>query len=590
MSLTRHFFCDSPRARTVVAWSFGALAAGMFFLLLADLGCDPPGEMDGSAGMVFDPPSKCQAARNRILYGVWRTDDWTPYLHGALHTLVQTAVFYAGGINLVTMRLPGAVMFGVALILLAALAGGGRLRSGAALWALALGVINPFTLAYGRSGLLEPQLVFWMVVSAWALDRAGASASPAARRGRLLLAGLAAAAAFWTKGTAVYYIVPAVLVALIRPPVPRRDIGWFLFPLALAIGLYAGPFMAANREFFQREAGYWLARAHPADRWKNWSRQPVFNQLGAARWLLAAGLLAIPAAWRKTARPPTGLRLLGLTLLCGLQAVAFMSYRPLRYALPAFVMAIPLAAWWAADQFRRAAEPAAPGDDPPSRVRNGVLALLNVALLAYVLNFAVIYPWAARYRGRFAFPLHARLLVSAVAAAAAMLVLRGAGRRLRPWFYARAPSSRRGMVILVWLLIFAPSLRSHARAIRHYARHREHRMRDFSRRLGAECRDLMVAGTSPAFAVMENRHRARKVTDYGINHGVLSDPALTHLLIPDAWGQPAYFRRAFPETWARARPVERITISGFTHILYALDRLSPEHKDPSGASLPENDL
>lgn len=553
---------------------YAALLLSAAWLLLYDLRADSPGDIDQSAGMVFDPPSKCQTARNRVLYGEWRTDEWTPYIHGALHTLIQTAAFRLGGVNMITMRLPGALLFGIALALSALLAFQRRDHL-AGLTVLVLGIFNPIFWAYGRSGLLEPQLIGWVLISAWALGQAWRAKDTGHSRAiYFFLAGLTAAAAFWTKLMGIYYVVPALAMVLIAPPGRRRDTLYFFVPLILAIVLYIGPFMAANQSFFERETSYWVDRAQVANHWALWSRQPVFHQLGRSRWLVMLGLLAIPLTWRRYRNPtdaPAALRALGLTLLIGLQATAFIQYRPLRYSILPVFAALPLAAWLIGQTFQWARQDSTSVERIPHARRNPLLWLIGLLMLTYSFNFGILYPWAAEWRTYFTLPVHWRLALSAFVA----FFLLWAGRGLTPWIRRVSPRTRTILLALAWTMLWAPITLSNARELRLRVKSGEHQMVNFSKQLGEEYRDMMIAGTSPAFAGVENTHSLRKVTHYGLNNAVMHDPALTHLLIPDAWGQPEFFKRKFPEVWARARVMDRIVISGFSHSLYALDRQPP---------------
>lgn len=567
-------------------WIYALFLMAAILLLFADLRADAPGDIDHSAGLVFDPPSKCQTARNRVLYGEWRTDDWTPYIHGALHTVIQTVVFYVWGVSMVTMRMPGTVLFALAVLCMALMAA--RRKDHLTIWVtLTLLLCNPIFLAYGRSGLLEPQLIAWVILSAWALDQARAASANIQRvRTWLFWSGCFAAAAFWTKGMGVYFILAATPVLLITPPCRRRDTLYFFGPILAALALYAGPFMMANQPFFEREAQYWLDRAAHASKWELWSRQPVFHQMGPYRWVLALGLIAIPFTWRIYRQPqdaPIGLRALGLTALIGLQATAFMQYRPLRYAILAVICVVPLAGWLIGLTLRWAREG---GTATPSPRATPFVWVLGILCVAYAFNFSVLYPVAAAWRTHVTFPVFWRLIFSILVAVIVVALWWWQGGRIRNQLSRRPERLRWVFVLALWGLVLLPMTLQAARDIRIRILSREHQMYTFSARLGDEYRDMKFAGTSPAFAGMENRHRPRKVTHYGINHEIMEDPELTHLLIPDAWGQPAFFRNTFPEIWARAEVVDRIVISGFPHSLYALDRQPPERIDtPSGPAL-----
>ncbi|MBU1910137.1 MAG: hypothetical protein KJ726_08820, partial [Verrucomicrobia bacterium] len=49
-----------------------ALLVHAAVVLFGHLRADNPGDLDDSAGLVFDGPSKCHSARTRVLFGQWR--------------------------------------------------------------------------------------------------------------------------------------------------------------------------------------------------------------------------------------------------------------------------------------------------------------------------------------------------------------------------------------------------------------------------------------------------------------------------------------------------------------------------------------
>jgi 4-amino-4-deoxy-L-arabinose transferase-like glycosyltransferase len=169
---------------------------------------DPPWRT--TSGIVWhDEGAWAHNARNKVLFGEWRLDDWNPMYVAPVFTGLQYVAFEAFGVGLWQARLVSQGL-GIASVLLLALAvrrAGGR-RAG--LLAGGLLATNYVYVMWNRSGLLETTMVAWMVVSLYAFVRAQE------RPAWGLIAGLAAWLAFFSKAAAAFF-VPALGLAALWP-------------------------------------------------------------------------------------------------------------------------------------------------------------------------------------------------------------------------------------------------------------------------------------------------------------------------------------------------------------------------------------
>jgi 4-amino-4-deoxy-L-arabinose transferase-like glycosyltransferase len=167
---------------------------------------DPPWRT--TVGVVWhDEGAWTHNARNRALFGTWRTDNWNPMFIAPVFTGLEYASFAAFGVGIQQARLVSQIA-GLAAVLLiglgvASIAG----RTAGLIAALMLGT-NYVAVMYDRAAIMEASMSAF-IVTAWT---AFARAQSSPRWG--LVAGIAAVAAFFTKAAAAFFIVALGLTAL----------------------------------------------------------------------------------------------------------------------------------------------------------------------------------------------------------------------------------------------------------------------------------------------------------------------------------------------------------------------------------------
>lgn len=553
------FINDSPMVRRAAA---GLILLGAFALLTFKLTADAPSDASDSSGLFFDAPSKCHNARNFVLSGRWMTDEWAPYIHSPVYTLLQALNFKLFGVGYRQMRMLTVL---AALLTLALVYGIVARQSGrAAGWiALAATAISyPFLIA-GRSGLLEPLEALFMLAGTWALAEAYRREDSRLWMG---LAGLCAVAAFLSKAFAACFMVAAAAAVLIAPPRRRSSVLWFLAALAIPLAFYFGPFMHANADFFQRESAHWFSRGlHSRQGLDLWLRQPLFPSLEHARVLVLFACLAVPWAIRAARRGRIAPAAMALTLLFTTQFLAFFNYRPDRYYLPLLPVCIALGTLAAARAFHWLRNPV----HLPFRSVLHVAAVF--AVVSFSIKFGLLDPLAVRLFGRGRVPHLLRLEIAAAGALVAVLLWRASGNRMIQWFAGTAPARRARAGLALLAVVATAYAWQNVAAYRDWVHDPRYTAVGFSRLLGERYRDVVIAGPSPLFAVMENRHRALKVTDYGINWTSMESNLVTHLALPVAGGTAEFMEKKFPETMRRAVLLDRLPICGRPTDFYAVD-------------------
>ena len=171
------------------------------------LTADPPAQHP--VGIVWhDEGAWTHNARNRALFGVWRTDEWNPVFVAPVFVALEYTAFRAFGVGTWQARLvpvaSGLAALALLMAGLSALAGWRAALVGG--WLLA----TEFTwVMWNRAALMESTMAA-LIVAAWA-----AYAMVERRPVWGLVAGAAATLAFFTKASAAFFVAALVADAMV---------------------------------------------------------------------------------------------------------------------------------------------------------------------------------------------------------------------------------------------------------------------------------------------------------------------------------------------------------------------------------------
>jgi hypothetical protein len=450
----------------------------------------------GGVGVVWhDEGAWAHNARNRALWGTWRTDDWNPVYVAPVFTALEYASFRAFGVGTWQARAVSvaAGLFAILAVFvgLDALAGRRAALVGAALLAT-----NYVFVMWNRAALMESTVAAAMVVS-WA-----ALALSDRRPALGLVAGAAAAAAWFTKASAAAIVAALVLTAALsiwhargaslRAAVDVRQFDarrrrhaalWMLAGLAgvfLVIGLsFVLPHWTDYRFYnwqmsVERKPSYALHALVDRASWLP-VVQRLFSKMGIEILFGALGLAAIAARWR-TSRPAD--RLLLLWLLIGVaELIVHDSGNERRYVMfvPVFVVA--------AARALTSTSTLVPASMANAPWRTRLLAVPVVALLAYLVFGTALRPLFAAdiLAGHLAGIVR---LTAALAVAATLLVVIG-------WRQTSATLGQRRVPARAATVLVVLCLASDAWQFAAWARVRAHHNYDASVAIGR----LLPAGT-----------------------------------------------------------------------------------------------
>lgn len=184
------------------------------------LRADPP---TTSVGIVWhDEGPWVHNARNRALWGEWKTDNWNPVYIAPVFTALEFGAFESFGVGTWQARtVPVASGIAAVVLLMMGLAAISGRRA-----ALIGGVLlaTEYTwVMWNRAALMESTMTAFMV-AAWAMYAIGGAGPNFSRRlgpAPAFLAGVAAVLAFFTKASAAFFVAAVVLDAVITLALSR---------------------------------------------------------------------------------------------------------------------------------------------------------------------------------------------------------------------------------------------------------------------------------------------------------------------------------------------------------------------------------
>lgn len=521
------------------------LLAALVLLRAAHPRADPPYFLDWSGGLYFDEGAYAHNARNKLLFGEWRLDQWNNMYYSPLHNLLVHAVFSLFGVGLAQERGVAIALSGLAVVLFYLLLREAFGQPTALVGGILLGA-NYLFLMFGRLGLLEVPLAFAGVLAAFCFARAIRTGRPA----WFALAGAASFLPYVVKSTGAYFVAAALAGAcyegLRRPPGARwRSLGAFGAGLGGSLVLWLGLFYLPNRAAIAAIGSLWAAQSLPASAEQlvaNLLTQPFFVALARIPVVAVLGAAGLALVLYLLLRARAGLHpvelLAGAWLAGGALALGLLSYRPVRYYVPLIPPACLLAARLVVRALGRDAVPEGRRRDP--------LLYLVVFLGALGIAYFGLLPYLGWTRST---PPPA-LLALGLAVGVVALALLG----LRPW----APGAVALPAALGWALA-ACLLGAVAGDLYQYWRWERSPvlgMYRISRELGRLPGPAVIAGLASPALVLENRHRAIYAGREGwfdATPDLFQRYPVSHLLLATYNDELGWYYRTFPEVMARAR-------------------------------------
>ena len=342
---------DATRLKRTILAVCLILAAALL-LRVINLDADPSALI--SRDVITDEGWWAHNARNAVLYGQWRIDDYNQGLYsGYLYNALLYFVFVKFGISFTIVRMLSALTGWLTVVLVFLLVRR-EISTRAALFSSVFLGFSNLHIIYSRTGFVESMMVFFLCLALWLWSLRRKHGFFA------LLSGVAFALSLLTKITAIY-CVPGlalfIVVASIRHSMSRRETLSFLAGAGAVVAVYTIWFIVPN-------FGDWLRFNLALGSGTEWTTglsariHSIIKLLGSpfyaeapfvtALTLLALGLFVVGSSRNglmKTIRAAGELEITSATLLLGyLCSLSFTVYQPERRFLPALCLMVILSA------------------------------------------------------------------------------------------------------------------------------------------------------------------------------------------------------------------------------------------------------
>lgn len=298
-------------------------------LLAVRIAADPPPGLTISRSPFTDEGWDVLNARNLVVLGRWAPDDWALHPVNLPFSLASVLSFEVFGPGLVQARLVSVLATTLTAGLLAWWMRDRWGPLGALVAGLGFGCAT-LVLGHGGTALLEPLVTLFVVGAFMAL-------TTGRRDGSALIAGILFAAAVATKPSALLMAAGILGAALFLWP--RRSSLGLMAMAACATGAGLG-LLLADPAALDAARRIWAPIEWPAgvgEAWRallEWPQES--DSVAPLTWpLLAAGVIGIATAWRRSSSPRRRevVALLGW-IFVPVVVLLFASYRPNRYLLP----------------------------------------------------------------------------------------------------------------------------------------------------------------------------------------------------------------------------------------------------------------
>ncbi|MEO0004939.1 MAG: glycosyltransferase family 39 protein [candidate division WOR-3 bacterium] len=317
-----------------------------FGLRAADLRADPPPDLSWSFAPYTDESLNTYSARNFVLYGSWKMDEFLPFVIYPLVNMLVALVFKLFGIGFVQVKLLSLLAGALGIFIIALLVKEETGKTATLLSALMLATCYPLVM-YSRLGLVETvQILFLLLTGLFGVKGQK-------KKIHLILCGFFAFGTVLLVKLSAVFIAPVMLILFAIDFFQNKDkrnflsrILLFLGGATIAVGIWFFlVFLPYKNEYLQYVLRH--SSESPAGHPKNLPAY-LFNTftfglrsklLPRMVWIAILGFLALPWLAKKQ---NLALRYSFLVFLFGLFMLGYMNYRPPRYEiilLPSLIIA-----------------------------------------------------------------------------------------------------------------------------------------------------------------------------------------------------------------------------------------------------------
>lgn len=552
------------------------LFAVLFSLRSIHLDADPPKTLDPiSIGHLSDPGGYVFNARNKILYGTWKTDEWNLMYFNFLIHIITYIVFLVFGVGIAQMNAVPAVFSCLILIFIYLILKRTLNQTYAFIGILLLGTNFQFTM-FSRIAVRVMPMLFFTVLAIYFLTTAKKNKS------LFFLAGIMCFFSFTTKGTFLL-ILPSIVLGILfynffqtGKNIKTTLVFLGLFVLGMVVPLFVWLFLfwLPQRELFQdfaRNNYNWLTPHSLSEAFKNFWIRPL-NYLKNMPVQTFLSSLYLPFLFCKAVKSPRKISLVtwiaGFWLISNYLYISVVYYRPWRHAVP-LIIPIVIIAVVALYEFMQIKSIQKPKKIP---------VLLYVFLLLWFL-FPLSNLVILKSRPMTLNDMRTQSLVI-LGICFSLIVLLTIVFKFWPKNLNIPISHLTKGIILIPLIVF--SLYFNLRHYFNWVLSPRHDIKNISQDLGKAYDRITIGGLIAPLITLENQHRAHSYHTGYINKGLdfIQKYKITHLFILDYFDEKRVYQRDFPKVMEKAELIARYSIWKGYFEFYDLNPSPPqENKD-----------
>lgn len=549
--------------------------SALFSLRLVHLGADPPKDLDSlSPGYICDPGNYALNARNKIVLGVWKIDDWSlNYMYiTPLPNYISYLVFLLFGVGMAQMNVVPVLFSCLILILVYLILKKTLSQTFALLGVLLLGVNYPFTMFSRVANNIMPML-FFACLAIYLLMMARTK-----KHVFFFLAGISCFLSFTVKGTFIL-ILPAIVLGMIAyiffqtgknlkmTPAP---FAFFALGIALSFVLWLWRFYWPNQKLFHDIGKDNFSRMTPGNWYwvvHNFWTRPLYHlsDVPVIPCLTVLFLLFLAYAVFKTPRKISLLIWVsGFWVVSNYAYLSAVYYRPLRHDLPLILPTVFLATI-ALFEFSKAKS-----IQKPEKVPFPFYIFFFFWSFFFFSDLVLLRSVPSSWKSMRTYSLS--LAIISLAATSLLSVM----LKILPQRW-RVPLPKFAKTAIIGALV-AVSVFFNLKLDLAWAGSPRYDIRDISRDLGKAYEKMSIGGLAAPLIVMENRHTGQGF-DYYIDEkkDLIQNYQVTHLIIIPYFNEIGKYQKYYPDIMEKAKLVARYPIWKTNFELWALDPASPEN-------------
>ncbi len=548
----------------------GIIIIAGFGLRAADLRADPPPDLSWSFAPYTDESLNTYSARNFILYGRWKMDDFLPFVIYPLVNILVALIYKIFGIGFVQVKLLSLISGVLSILILGLLLRKEKNTAPALLSALLLATCYPLVM-YSRLGLVETLEILFLLLTVFFWIQG------VRHPGLMTAAGFCAAATVLLIKLSAVFLVPAMLIMIVSelPAFSDRKriknallyllAGVIIASLCWLLLVYL-PYSKEYLRYTVRhssESPVGHPRTLPAYLFNTFTFGMHSRLIPRMIWIALIGYLTLP--WLGLSQSQL-LRYSLLWFVFGLLMLGYMNYRPPRYE----IILLPCLLIAAAVAFSRILENGTLIPQLRPTIKKTLLygIWLSPAILQLILYVSGFrnYPKPGGESGI--------IILSLIIGLA--LAFAGYGL-LRFWNKGWTIKSELLRILLVGLFLIL-SLRLDIGQWNAWFSNRTYDLITYSKAVDRLLPDdAVVAGPWAPPLMIESRKRTIAVTDWANLDDLFSRFAVTHLILGEGETDRLLWERVDPEVKQKAKTLLQLRIRGQLITVLALNASPSGH-------------